>query len=425
MNLGTVDLAIIGGGQAGIPLAWAAARQGATVVLIEKYQLGGSCVNFGCTPTKAAIASAKVAQMARRAKEYGVNVGTVEVDYGAVLARARGVAAASRNGLDNSFEGSANPKLIRGHGRLDGREGDFFRIKVGDDSLLAKQVVLNTGTSSELPDIDGVDPGAMLNAENWHYSEDRPTHIAMVGGSYIAMEMAQFYRRLGIEVTVIARSEVLKHEDPDVSSAMCEVLKKEGVRFELNASIHHAEKNRNGYRLTIQEQEKTSTLDVSHIFAATGRKPNTGDVGLDTVGLEMMPDRTVRVTTTLATSVPGIWAAGDIRGHGQFTHTSWDDHRILVSQLFGDRSRTTDRVLPYAIFTDPELGRVGITQREAEKSDMQTKTVRFDMSRSGKAAELGETTGFIKVTINQVTREIVGAAVLTANGSELVHTYID
>jgi pyruvate/2-oxoglutarate dehydrogenase complex dihydrolipoamide dehydrogenase (E3) component len=420
------DLVVIGGGQAGIPLVWSLAGRNWKTALVERKLLGGSCVNFGCTPTKAAIASAKVAHMARRAAEYGVNTGDVQVDYRAVLARARKVAEASRNGIDKGLEGSDNPTLFREHGKLEGREGDRFLVRAGDRVLRARHVVLNTGTRSEIPPIEGLATTSYLHAGNWMLDHEPPTHIVMLGSSYIAMEMAQLYRRLGIKVTVLVRSgEVLNKEDDDVATAMREMLEGEGVRFRREAQLLRVEKRDGGIRAVYSQCEKENSIEASHVFVATGRKPNTEDLGLETVGIQLDSHGFVPVDERLATTVPNLWAAGDIRGGGLFTHTSWDDSRILESQLAGDGHRTTRRIVPYAIFTDPELGRVGMTEAAAKKSGRPLKTARFDMSRSGKAAEIGEDSGFIKVTIDTESREILGAAVLAASGAELVHLFID
>jgi pyruvate/2-oxoglutarate dehydrogenase complex dihydrolipoamide dehydrogenase (E3) component len=419
------DLVVIGGGQAAIPLVWSLAGRGWKTSLVERKLLGGSCVNFGCTPTKAAIASAKVAHQARRSADYGIQTGEVEVDYRAVLARARKVAEASRTGIDKGLEGSDNPKLFREHGKLEGREGECFVVRAGEQILRAKHVVLNTGTRSEIPHVKGLNDIPYLHAGNWMLDHEAPTHIVMLGSSYIAMEMAQLYRRLGIEVTVLVRSsEILRNEDDDVATAMREMLEREGVRFERNTAIHLVEKRGTGVRV-LAKGETEFSIDASHLFVATGRKPNTDDLGLETVGLELDRKGNVPVDERLATKVANLWAAGDIRGGGLFTHTSWDDFRILESQLAGDGHRTTRRIVPYAIFTDPELGRVGMTEAEAKASGRTVKTSRFDMSRSGKAAELGEDSGFIKVTVDTESREILGAAVLSANGAELVHLFID
>ncbi len=398
------DVLIIGGGQAGIPLAWALAGKGKRVALAERKWLGGSCVNFGCTPTKAAIASSSLAHQARRAKEFGLKIPNVEVDFAAVLARARGIAENSRHGLEKALAGSENPKLLKGHARF---TGSGFQLDVGGQAVTAKEVVINTGTRSLIP--EGLPVRDPLHSGNWLYREELPRHLAILGGGYIALEMAQFYRRMGSEVTVIERSgQILGHEDADVAQALQEMVAGEGVNFLLNTDV-----------------EALRGIHYSHLFVATGRTPNTDDLGLETVGVRTVKAGNIEHDTRLATNVPGIWVAGDVRGGPLFTHTSWDDYRILLSQMAGDGSRTTDRIVPYAVFTDPELGRVGLTEADAKKQGRNVQVRRFEMKRNGKATEIGEPRGFIKVLTDPATDELIGAALLCAQAAELVHLFVD
>ncbi len=421
------DVLIIGGGQAGIPLAYKLAGAGRTVALAERKHLGGSCVNFGCSPTKAAIASAKVAFQARRASEYGIDIPEVRVDFPAVLRRARGVAETKRAGLDKGLEGSDNPALIRAHARLEGQEGNGFRVTAGDRSLLVGQVVLNMGTRTLVPPIEGLDGVDFIDSGNWMDREDLPEHLALVGGSYIGLEMAQFYRRMGSRVTVVVGSSdhVTGSEDDDVSEAMRDLLAEEGVEFVFCERAQKVASRDGGIVLTLDGGDPAE-IQASHLFLATGRLPNTDDLGLESVGLETDKRGFVGTDERLATPVEGIWAGGDIRGGPMFTHTSYDDYRILLSQMAGDGSRTTDRVVPYAIFTDPELGRVGMTEREAREAGHEVEVHRLDMAgEKGKAFELGENKGFIKVVADASNDRVLGAAVLTAEGGELVHIYED
>lgn len=400
------DVLIVGGGQAGPPLARDLAKAGKKVALAERKYLGGSCVNFGCTPTKAAIASARLAHLARRAADFGLRIPQVEVDFPAVLRRAGAIALESRTGLDKSFEGSDNPKLLRGHARF---LGAGFELQVGATRVSAKQVVLDTGTRTAIPKITGLEKIAYIHSGNWLEHTELPERLAMIGGSYIGLEMAQFYRRMGSQVAVWETSpRVAMHEDEEVSSAIQQFQEREGIQFHLNTHIQ-----------TIEQ------LQATHVFAATGRKPNTDDLGLEAIGVETTPHGFVKIDKRLATNVPGIWAAGDIRGGPLFTHTSWDDYRILLSQMAGDGSRTTDRIVPYAMFTDPELGRVGLTEQDARKKGLKFRVSRFEMKRNGKAHEIGEPEGFIKVLLEEDTGKILGAAVLAVEGAELVHMFID
>jgi len=420
------DLFIIGGGQAGPPLAHAAAKAGRRVALAERKQLGGSCVNFGCTPTKAAFASARVAHLARRGGDYGVRIAAVDVDFAAVLARARRVVAESVAKLERGFERSDNPKLIRGHARFTGRHGDRFSIDVDGHRVTAAQVVLDTGTRTLVPPIDGVAGIPFLDADHWLDHESLPRHLLIVGAGYVGLEMSQFYRRMGAQVTVVhPGAQVAEHEDRDVADALQRVLEDEGIEFIIGHRATRFEKTAGGVRTTLNAGGHARDIETSHVFLAVGRKPNTDDLGADTVGVELSDKGIVDVDSRLATCTPGIWAAGDIRGGPMFTHTSWDDYRILASQLLGDGKRTTDRIVPYAVFTDPALGRVGMTERQARDAGKRVRIGRFAMRDNGKARELGEAAGFSKVVVDAESRQFIGAAVLAVEGAELVHLYVD
>lgn len=425
-NPGAYDVLIVGGGQAGIPLAYKLAAEGMSVALAERKDLGGSCVNFGCTPTKAVIASARVAHQARRAPDYGLEIPEVRVDFPAVLDRAKEIVELKRGGLDKGLEDSENPTLIRGHARFEGREGEGFRLRVGETSVVAGQVVLDTGTRTLLPPIEGLDGVEYIESGNWLQQTELPESLAVIGGSYIGLEMAQFYNRMGSRVTVVVgRSDhVAPREDDDVTEALHAILQAEGVEFVFCERAESVASSEDGLTLTLDGGDPAE-LNVSQLFVATGRLPNTDDLGLENIGLETSKG-IIEVDERLATPIEGIWAAGDIRGGPMFTHTSWDDHRVLLSQMAGDGSHTTERVVPYAIFTDPELGRVGMTEREAREAGYEVEVMSFDMRREkGKAREIGENKGLIKVVADASDGRILGAAVLTAEGAELVHMYVD
>jgi pyruvate/2-oxoglutarate dehydrogenase complex dihydrolipoamide dehydrogenase (E3) component len=420
------DVLIIGGGQAGIPLSYGLAKAGKRVGLAERKDLGGSCVNFGCTPTKAVIASARVAHLARRAADFGLNVSTVEVDFPAVLRRAKDTLIQLRRGLEQGFENSENPRLLRGDARIEGRAGKDFRVRVAGGVLTAGQLVIDTGTRSLIPPIEGMDSVDFMHAENWLDRPELPECLAIVGGGYIGLEMSQFYRRMGSRLIVIEESgQIASHEDEDVVAELKKYLEGEGIEFRLNARVKRVERNDNGLRLTLEGSDGSTHIEASHLFVATGRKPNTDEMGLETIGVRVSNKGIVEVNKQLATNVDGVWVAGDIRGGPMFTHTSWDDYRVLMSQMVGDGSRTTERAVPYAIFTDPELGRVSMTEWEAREAGKQIKVARFEMRRNSKARELGEPAGFIKVVVDAETNRILGAAVLAVDAAELVHLYVD
>ena len=419
------DVLVIGGGQAGPPLAHALASAGKQVALAERRHLGGSCVNFGCTPTKAVIASARIAHLARRGAEFGLGIAAVDVDFPAVLARARKIVADQRGGLEKWLAGTEKLELLRGHARIEGRDGAAFRVRVGDRKVTADQVVLDTGTRSLMPPIEGVDGIDFLDAGNWLDRSQLPGRLAIVGGGYIGLEMAQLYRRLGSEVVVIeGGDQVAGQEDPEVASALQRVLEGEGVEVRLKTRVARVAGKAGRVEVTLEGDSGSSPIEATHLFLATGRKPNTDDLGLETIGVKTSKKGFVEADGRLATSVRGVWAAGDIRGGPMFTHTAWDDYRVLESQLLGDGSRTTERVVPYAVFTDPQLGRVGMTEGEARKSGRPVKVARFDMKRNGKAVESGAAGGFIKVVLDGETDRVLGAAVLANEGAELVHIYI-
>ncbi len=420
------DVLIIGGGQAGIPLAHALAKAGKKVGLAERKDLGGSCVNFGCTPTKAVIASARAAFQARRGAVFGLRIPTVEIDFPAVLDRARSLVMETRASLRRGLEDKENPRLLRGHARLTGRKAGAFRIRVGKEDVVAARVVLNTGTRALRPPIAGLEKVPYIHAGNWLDHHEVPRHLVFVGAGYIALEMSQFYRRMGSLVTVIDKAtQILRREDEDVVFPLQRLLESEGIQFRLGTLVRRAAPTRGGVLLTIESQAGPGKIRGSNIFLAAGRQPNTDDLGLETVGVKTSKEGFIETDERLSTTAAGVFAAGDIRGGPMFTHTSWDDYRILESQLAGDGSRTTRRVVPYAVYTDPELGRAGMNEREATESGIGFKVGRFEMRNNGKARELSETEGLIKVLVDAGSGQILGAAVLAADGSELVHIYVD
>ncbi|MDQ4106573.1 MAG: FAD-dependent oxidoreductase, partial [Actinomycetota bacterium] len=349
----------------------------------------------------------------------------VEVDFAAVIERAKGMAEKSRSGIDKGLSESENPVLIRGHAAFEGRDEEGFRVRVGDQEVVAKEVVLNTGTRTAIPPIDGLQDVDYIHSGNWLEHTELPDHVAIIGGGYIGLEMSQFYRRMGSRVTVIAGSSgrVATGEDEEVSEAMQDILQEEGIEFLHNTRAERVEKSGGGIKLTLGGEEP-SELEASYLFIATGRTPNTDDLGLENIGLQTEKG-IVEADERLKTAVEGIWAAGDIRGGPMFTHTSYDDFRVLLSHMAGDGSHTTDRVVPYALFTDPELGRAGMTEKEAREAGYEVEVMRFEMKKNGKATEIGETKGFIKVVADAGSGRILGAAVLAAEGAELVHMYID
>lgn len=396
------------------------------MALAERRWLGGSCVNFGCTPTKAAIASARIAYLARHAAEYGINVPRVEVDFPGVLLRAKRLGEAMRSDLQRSLQGSDNPRLIGAAARFLGKDGEYFRLGLGDEEVLARQVVLDTGTHSAVPQIAGLDSIDFIDSENWLEHGQLPKKLLMIGGGYIGLEMGQFYARMGSQVAIIeSGGQIVANEDRDVADALKARLEAEGICFQTNARVVEIKKTADGVELGVDIDGKRQAIKGSDVFLALGREPNLDDLGLETVGVRRTAKGMLEVDATLSTNVPGIWAAGDIRGGPMFTHAAWDDYRIIKSQLLGDHRRTLDRVVPYAIFTDPEVGRVGLSENEAQAQGRDIRVGRFEMRLNGKARELGETTGFIKVIVDARNERLLGATLFASEASELVHLFVD
>ena len=419
----TVETAIIGGGQAGVPLARALAEAGRTVAVVEREHLGGSCVNFGCTPSKALIASARLAADARRGSEYGLRIARVEVDFPAIMSRVRGMVAEAKGSLESSFAKPHQARVVAAHARLDGRQGRHFRLRAGNTLILAERVVLDTGTRSARPPIDGLDSVAFINAENWLDLQDLPRRLILLGGSYIALEMAQAFRRLGAEVVVLQQGKQLaEREDRDVAEALQEALEADGIEVRLGTEVRHVEQPGPG---AIRLHLADGVVEGSHLFVAAGRQPNTDDLGLETVGLKPSHGGMIEVDGRLATQVPGIWAVGDIHGGPAFTHAAYADFRVLQSLFMGDGSVARPEIIPYAMFTDPELGRVGMSEAEARAAGRSIKVGRWSMAESGKARELGKTAGFIKVLLDAGTDEILGATVLSVDGAEVVQLFVE
>jgi len=372
------------------------------------------------------ISSARMVHQARRAAGFGLRIPTIEVDFPAVLERAKRILMESRDGLGAGLADSDNPKLLRGHTKIAGREGEKFCVRINDEMVTAAQLVLDTGTRSLIPPIEGLADVDFIHSENWLEKLELPKQLAIIGGGYIGLEMGQFYRRMGSRVTIIEESDqIAGREDEDVAQALQGLLETDGVEFQLHSNVKRVASLNSGLVLTIEGSDGPHQFGATHVFVATGRQPNTDALGLETVGVRVSGSGIVEVNERLETSLQGIWAAGDIRGGPMFTHTSWDDYRVLMSQLTGDGSHTTDRIVPYAIFTDPELGRVGSTERESRASGKRFKVGRYEMRKNGKAREQGDTAGFVKVVVDADTKRLLGAAVLAVEGAELVHLYVD
>jgi pyruvate/2-oxoglutarate dehydrogenase complex dihydrolipoamide dehydrogenase (E3) component len=420
---GVFDAIVVGGGQAGPSLAARLAGAGQRVALVERKHLGGTCVNTGCKPTKTMVASAYAARMARRAAEYGVVVDGVGIDMRAVKARKDKVILDSREGLHDWLAGTPNVTLIEGHARF----RSPHEIDVDGEMFSAGSFYLNVGGRAAVPDLPGVLDVPWLTNSSILELDVVPELLVVVGGSYIGLEFAQMFRRFGSAVTVIEKgSRLAAREDPDVSVAIRDILAKEDIAFRLDATCIRLRREGDRVAVGVDCNEGEPEVVGSHVLLALGRRPNTDDLGLDAAGVETDERGYIRVDDKLCSSAPHIWAMGDCNGRGAFTHTAYNDYEIVAANVLdGDPRRVTDRLPCYALYTDPPLGRVGMTETEARASGRNCLIGRIDMTRVGRAVERGETEGFMKVLVDADTRRILGASILGASGDEVVHGILD
>jgi pyruvate/2-oxoglutarate dehydrogenase complex dihydrolipoamide dehydrogenase (E3) component len=415
------DAIIVGAGQAGPPLAGRLTEAGQTVAVIERKLVGGTCVNYGCIPTKTLVASAHAAHVARRGAEFGIGTGDVTVDMAKVKARKDKVMLDDRHGVESWLEGMAGCTLIRGHARFEGPH----TIRVDDQLLAADKIFLNVGGRAVVPDIPGLSDVDFLTNVGILDLATLPEHLVIVGGSYIALEFAQMYRRFGARVSVVEKGPRLTaREDEDVSAAVKEILEAEGIEIHLGATAMRIIKRDNGFEL--YPRDDADPIVGSQLLVATGRAPNTDDLGLDTAGVATDRRGFVEVDDQLRTNVPHIWAMGDCNGKGAFTHTSYNDFEIVAANLLDDDPRrVSDRVTTYALYIDPPLGRAGLTVAQVRASGRKALVGKRPMTKVGRAVEKGETQGFMKVVVDAETEEILGAAVLGVGGDEVVQDILD
>jgi pyruvate/2-oxoglutarate dehydrogenase complex dihydrolipoamide dehydrogenase (E3) component len=417
------DAIVIGAGQAGAPMAGRLARAGKTVALIERKLLGGTCVNVGCTPTKTLVASAYAAHLARRAADYGVTAGPVGVDFAAVMARMNRVVGDKRAGLESWLGSMANCKVVEGHARF----VSAHAIEVAGETLEADWVFIDVGARAAIPDFPGVDDvGAHTNSTLLELRA-LPRHLAIVGGSYIGVEFAQVFRRLGAEVTVIEKApRLVAREDPDVSDAVHAILEAEGIAVRCDAECVRFAPRGADIEVGVNCQSGEPVVVGSHVLLAVGRRPNTDDLGLEAAGVAVDPRGYIVVDDELRASAPHIWALGDCNGRGAFTHTAYNDYEIVADNLLdGARRRVTDRIPVYALYVDPPLGRVGLTEAEAKAKGRAVRVGKRPMTRVARAVEKGETQGFMKVVVDGQSDAILGAAILGPGGDEAIHGVIE
>ncbi|MDP1740512.1 FAD-containing oxidoreductase [Polaromonas sp.] len=423
MQTESFDAIVIGAGQAGPALAARCAREGLRTAVIERGHFGGTCVNVGCVPTKTMVASARAIHMARRGAEFGFSAGPVQVALERIKARKDAIVLASRSGVQQWMQGLKQAEVIQGNAVFTGPQ----TIAVNGRALTAPRIFINVGGRSVVPDLPGLSDVPYLDNTSIMDLTEVPDHLVIVGGSYIGLEFAQMMRRFGARVTVVERSQkLLAREDEDVSDGIRAILEAEGVVFQLGAECLSLA--RDGSRVVVGAvcEAGTPALVGSHVLLAVGRRPNTDGLGLETAGIEMDERGYIAVDDQLRTSAEGVWAVGDCNGRGAFTHTAWNDHEIVVANLFdNDPRRVSERTACYALFIDPALGRVGLTEREVRATGRPALIAKMPMQRVGRAREAGETQGFMKVLVDAGTQHLLGAAILGLNGDEVVHGLLD
>jgi pyruvate/2-oxoglutarate dehydrogenase complex dihydrolipoamide dehydrogenase (E3) component len=412
------DAIVIGSGQGGNPLCYALAERGWTVALIEKSHLGGTCVNTGCTPTKTMIASAQVAYYARNGARWGVRSGAVSVDLSAIVDRKDSLVQQWRGGQERSLARHPSVRLYRGQARF----VSTHELRVNEDLLQSDKIFIDTGTRPHPPKILGFETVGYLTNESLMEIRDVPTHLLVLGAGYIGLEFGQMFRRFGSRVTIVQRGpQILPREDEDVARELQKALESEGIEFRLNANTIQAEKTAQGLALTLEVAGHREKITGSRLLVATGRRPNTDDLGLDKAGVGLDDRGYIKVNSRLETNVAGIWALGDVKGGPAFTHISYNDYQIIFGNLLEQKNLSiANRYVPYSLFTDPQLGRVGMTEKDARASGQKLKLGTYPMSRVARAIERNETAGLMKLAVNAETDRILGAAILSSEGGELV-----
>lgn len=418
------DAIVVGAGQAGPSLAGRLAAAGRKVAIVERKLFGGTCVNTGCTPTKTLVASAYVAHKARNAQSYGINVaGPITADMKALKARKDAVLMKSRDGIETWLRGMQNCTVYTDHARFESPT----EMRVGDSVISAPQIFLNVGGRAKVPDMPGVKDVPFLTNTTLLDLDTLPRHLVVVGGSYVGIEFAQAFRRFGSEVTIIEMGPRLVHrEDEDVSASVKEILEKEGINIRLNAKCITLAHHGKDVAVQVTCPHDPAPSIGSHVLLAVGRRPNTDDLGLDKAGIAVDEHGYIQVDDELCSSVPGIWALGDCNGKGAFTHTSYNDFEIVAANLLdNDARRVSDRITTYALYMDPPLARVGLTEREVRESGKPALIGTRPMTKVSRAVEKGESDGFMKVLVDAESKLILGASILGTGGDEAIHCIID
>ena len=415
---------VIGTGQSGPALGARLSAEGMTVAVIERRRFGGTCVNTGCVPTKTLVASARAAYMARRGADFGVVIdGPVRVDMKKVKARKDAVVERSNKGVEGWMKGLENGTVYVGHATFEGPR----TVRVGDHVLEGDKVFINVGARSAAPPIPGLDTVPYFDNSTMMDVDFLPGHLVLIGGSYIGLEFGQMYRRFGSQVTIIERGpRLLMREDEDVCAAVAGILDNEGITVLTDATDFRVAGTDGDIRVHARCDGVTKEIAASHLLVATGRMPNTGDLGLESAGIAVDGRGFIKVDDQLRTNVPHVWAIGDCNGQGAFTHTSYNDYEIVAANLLDDDPRrVSDRIPAYALYIDPPLGRVGMTERQVRESGRRALIGKRPMTRVGRAVERGETQGFMKILVDAENKRILGAAIIGIGGDEVIHSIID
>jgi pyruvate/2-oxoglutarate dehydrogenase complex dihydrolipoamide dehydrogenase (E3) component len=417
------DAIIIGSGQAGTPLSTALAEAGMRTALVERKHVGGTCVNEGCTPTKTMVASGRVAYLARRAADYGVHTGPITIDMTRVRQRKREIVDSFRNGSQARIEKTANLDLIFGDASFSGPKAVVVRMPDGSQrTLSAKHIFINAGTRASRPKLDGLDGVPALDNISIMELDAVPDHLLVLGGGYIGLEFGQLFRRLGSRVTIVqTAAQLLTREDPDIAEEVTNILRQDGVDVLLNSKATRVGRSRESIQLDIQSQGSSTTLSGSHFLVATGRVPNSDTLNLGAASIQTSEGGFIKVNERLETTAEGVYALGDIKGGPAFTHISYDDFRIIRTNLIEKKSASTkDRQVPYAVFIDPQLGRVGLSETDARAQGHKIRVAKMPMTRVARALEVDETRGFMKAIVDAESNQILGAAVLGIEGGEIM-----
>jgi pyruvate/2-oxoglutarate dehydrogenase complex dihydrolipoamide dehydrogenase (E3) component len=418
------DAIVIGTGQAGPPLAARLSDAGMKVAIVERKYFGGTCVNTGCIPTKALVASAYAAHLTRRAAEYGLETGgQIHVDMKRVKARKDEIAGRSRTAVEDWMRGLANGTVYQGHGRFESAHS----VRVNDELLEADEIFINVGARAAIPRMPGLDQVSYLTNSTIMDLDHLPEHLIIVGGSYIGLEFGQMYRRFGAKVTIVEKFDrLLGREDEDVANTIKEIFEGEDIQLRLKAECMTARQQGGRIVISLDCADDSRQVEGSHLLLAVGRVPNTDDLGLDKAGVETDKAGYIEVDDQLRTNVPGIWALGECNGKGAFTHTSYNDYEIVAANLLdNDARRVSDRIMTYGLFIDPPLGRAGMSAAQVKASGRKAWVATRPMTRVARAVEKGETKGFMKVIVDAESKEILGAAILGVTGDEVVHVLLD